>query len=238
MIDSTRQCSKKLFKIIKNLTNQSQETPLPESSSLEVLANTFSDYFLQKVTSILDQFGSGMPSDGTCDCAPFNVFEPVTTSYIRDLISKSPITSCALDPLPASVVRVCLDVLISHITAITNFSLSQAVFPYCFKQAVVRPLIKKQGLPTEMSNYRPVSNLSFISKVIERVVTSQLIKHLDQNSLAEKFQSAYKQYHSTETALTRVHNDILMAMDKQKVSLLVMLDLSAAFDTVNIDILL
>ena len=144
-----------------------------------------------------------MPSDGMCDCAPFNVFEPVTTSYIRDPISKSPITSCPLDPLPASVVRVCLDVLLSHITAITNSSLSQAVFPYCFKQAVVCPLIKKQGISTEMSNYRPVSNLSFISKVIERVVTSQLIKHLEKNSLAERFQSAYKQYHSSTHACTQ-----------------------------------
>ena len=144
-----------------------------------MFANAFSDYFMQTLTSIRDQIGNGMPSDGTCDCAPFNVFEPVTTSRIRDLILKSPITSCALDPLPVSVVRVCLDVLLSLITAITNSSLSQAVFPYCFKRAVVHPLIKKQGLPVKMSNYRPVSNLSFISKVIERVVTSQLIKHLE-----------------------------------------------------------
>ena len=83
-----------------------------------------------------------------------------------------------------------------------------------------------------------MSNLSFISKVIEKVIVKQLPKHLEENDLLEKMQSAYRCGHSTETALLRVQNDILKAVDGQKVVFLVLLDLSAAFDTVNHHILL
>ena len=82
-------------------------------------------------------------------------------------------------------------------------------------------------------NYRPVSNLSFISKILERVVASRLLKHLEEEQLLEKLQSAYRPNHSMETALVRVQNDILMNMEQQKVTILVLLDLSAAFDTVH-----
>ena len=100
------------------------------------------------------------------------------------------------------------------------------------------PLLKKPGLDLIFKNYRPISNLSFVSKLIERAVANQLLDHINKNSLDVKFQSAYKKFHSTETALIRVQNDLLMAMDGKKISILVLLDLSAAFDTVDICILL
>ena len=89
-----------------------------------------------------------------------------------------------------------------------------------------------------MKNYRPVSNLTFVSKLIERMVAKQLHDHLSQHQLYEKHQSAYRKRHSTETALTRVQNDILRAMDDSKATVLVLLDLSAAFDTVDHNFLL
>ena len=82
-------------------------------------------------------------------------------------------------------------------------------------------------------NYRPVSNLSFISKLVERVVCVQLVKHLKTNNLYEIFQSAYRQLHSTETALLRVQNDLLQAVDNEGRAILVLLDISAAFDTID-----
>ena len=84
-----------------------------------------------------------------------------------------------------------------------------------------------------MKNYRPVSNLTFISKTIERAVANQLNGHLLTNNLHEAHQSAYKRFHSTETALLKVHNDILVALDERQAVFLLLLDLSAAFDTVN-----
>ena len=105
----------------------------------------------------------------------------------------------------------------------------------------MKPLIKKPSLDANIySNYRPVSNLSFVLKIIEKVVASRLRKHMKENNLEEEFQSAYKAMHSTETALLRVQNDILSALDDKKGLgvFLVLLDLSAAFDGIYHSILL
>ena len=90
----------------------------------------------------------------------------------------------------------------------------------------------------ELSSYRPISNLNFISKVLEKVLYSRLNTHLGSFSALSCFQSAYRKFHSTETALLRIQNDVSLAMNKQRVTALVLLDLSAAFDTINHDILL
>ena len=88
-----------------------------------------------------------------------------------------------------------------------------------------------------LKNYRPVSNLSFISKVLERIVFKQIVNHLQENALFDKLQSAYRSGHSTETALLKVVNDIVCDIDNGNVSFLTMLDLSAAFDTIDHNIL-
>ena len=124
-------------------------------------------------------------------------------------------------------------------TLILLTSLSDGVFPDQFKTAHVCPLIKKATLECNaLKNYRPVSNLPYISKIVEKVVAAHLQKHLQNNQLYEPMQSAYRPAHSTETALVRVTNDLLCAVDKQQAVFLVLLDLSAAFDTVDHDILL
>ena len=104
----------------------------------------------------------------------------------------------------------------------------------CQKMAVVTPLLKKASLePHELKNYRPVSNLSFVSKLVERVAVKQLSDHLESNGLLPLLQSAYRSHHSTETALLKVLSDVLTAIDDKKVTLLALLDLSAAFDCVD-----
>ena len=87
-------------------------------------------------------------------------------------------------------------------------------------------------------NYRPISNLSFVSKLLERHVAIQLRHHLDNNDLLDILQSAYRKYHSTETALVRIQNDHLNSVDKKKGVLTVLLDMSAAFDTVDHSVLI
>jgi hypothetical protein len=92
--------------------------------------------------------------------------------------------------------------------------------------------------PDELKNYRPISNLTFISKVIERIVAKQITRHLDSSKLMPPpLQSAYRWHHSTETALMKVLSDIYDAVDSRKVTLLGLLDLSTAFDTVDHDII-
>ena len=97
------------------------------------------------------------------------------------------------------------------------------------------PSLKKPGLDSAFKNFRPVSNLSYISKLSERAGAEQFLEHLTANNLDSQLQTAYKQQHSKETALLKVKNDILMSIDEQHVTLLVLLDLSAAFDTIHHD---
>uniref|UniRef100_A0A669CX68 Reverse transcriptase domain-containing protein n=1 Tax=Oreochromis niloticus TaxID=8128 RepID=A0A669CX68_ORENI len=120
-----------------------------------------------------------------------------------------------------------------------NCSLQSGVFPAAFKTAVVRPLLKKSNLDcNNFNNHRPVSNLPFLSKILEKPVFTQINDFLNDKQILEIFQSGFRVNHSTETALLKVLNDIRCNWDSQKLSVLVLLDLSAAFDTVDHAILL
>ena len=88
------------------------------------------------------------------------------------------------------------------------------------------------------NNFRPISNLTFSGKLIEHIVADQIISHIDQHHLMEEKQSAYRKFHSTETALLKVKTDIIKAMDNQEITYLILLDLSAAFNTIDHTILL
>ena len=100
------------------------------------------------------------------------------------------------------------------------------------------PLLKKSTLDREvLKNYRPVSNLNFVSKVLERVVSSQLLSHLDESCLLTGFQSAYRRFHSTESALLNIQDDLFLNMSEGSTTALTLLHLSAAFDTIDHSIL-
>ena len=162
----------------------------------------------------------------------------MTEDDIRRIIGKSSNASCQQDPLPTWLLKRSLDALCPVITKIVNLSLQSGCFPSTFKSAIVKPLIKKSTLDPELlKNYRPVSNLTFVSKIIEKAVAAQLKTYMDGNSLTEKYQSAYKECHSTETALLNVKDDIMRSIDRGCAVVLVLLDLSAAFDTVDYSML-
>lgn len=244
--DKIAQCDqdqKALFKIIQGLTKRSADQNSSSSSSHS--PTEFNEFFLNKVTkihNILDERTIPPPhrpyTEPKCRVI-FDSFTPVSSKDIETVVRKSPSKSSPLDPWPTWMLKHQLTTLTPVIMDIINHSLSTGVFPSEWKHALVTPLLKKTTLdPTSLSNYRPVSNLPFLSKVTERVVAKQLTSYLQDNTLYPKFQSAYRAHHSVETALLRVHNDILGAIDNQQGVILVLLDLSAAFDSICHDVLL
>jgi len=167
-------------------------------------------------------------------CPSLTQFCEVTEADVLKLIMSGNYKSCSLDPVPTTLLKKLMPVLFTPINNIINKSITEKNMPAQLKQAIVKPLLKKASLDKEnLKNYRPVSNLPFISKIIEKVAVKQVEKHLSKYSLHEPLQSAYKLNHSVETALLKVSNDILMALDKRQCVYLVLLDLSAAFDTID-----
>jgi len=135
----------------------------------------------------------------------------VTAEEIQKLISFAPNKTCELDPAPMWLVKDIRGLLSPFISLLINKSLTMGCFPAAFKEALVRPLLKKVGLDVgDQKSFRPVSNLQFLSKLLERVVQARLQAFLESNRLMPKTQSAYRKYHSTETAVTRVYNDLLL----------------------------
>ena len=121
-----------------------------------------------------------------------------------------------------------IEILLPAISHIVNLSLSSGTFPQQLKTAIITPLLKKDGLDPVYSNYRPVSNLTFLSKIIEKAAASSFYCHMESEYLLPKYQSAYRSGFSTETLLLKLPDDILENMEKQYITSLVAIDLSAA----------
>ena len=146
--------------------------------------------------------------------------------------------SCELDFLPTSLLKKALPYVIDTITNIMNVSLEQGVFPDRWKMAIIRPMLKKLGLELITSNYRPVSNLPFLPKVLEKIVLARYNNHCDRYNLIPSFQSAYRPKHSCETSMVKLVNDLLWCMERKEATAVAVIDLSAAFDTVDHNILI
>ena len=218
---------------------------LPSHTVQQDLANNFAKFFDNKIKTIRDNLNVdntgqslSVSIQDMCTSQLLN-FQPVSTDTISKIICKAPAKSCSLDPIPTHLLKECLPSLLPFITQLINQSITSGYVPSSFKQALVRPLLKKPSLdPESLQNYRPVANLSFISKVLERIIADQLYAYLDENDLYGKMQSAYRPKHSTETALLKIQNDVLMSLDQGQEVVLVLLDLSSAFDTIDHSLLL
>jgi len=246
-INENNDNQKTLFKFLNDILGQKQPSKLPDSESNEHLANNMSSFFVEKVNKINNELNTiklhhkqhTHSEEKTVSDFNFSSLESTTELEVKEIVLSSASKSCELDPIPTHCLKDCIDELLPSITRIINLSLSNAIVPDAFKEAIIRPLLKKPNLDhNNFKNYRPISNLPFISKVLEKIVAKRLNNHTIAHNLIEPMQSAYKKDHSTETALLRIQNDILQAIDNKRCVLLVLLDLSAAFDTVDHSILL
>ena len=234
---------KQMYSIVDSLTNINRDNPLPPHECKLSLGNDFAHFFIGKIERIRNEIDNTMCDPPVmCDSSShsdkhLSTFQDLEVSDICKIISGSKSATCDLDPIPTSLLKDNLDLLAPVITKVVNMSLQSGCFPDQWKTALVVPLLKKVGLDHTFSNYRPVSNLPFLSKVVEKAVISQLSTHMHQNCPLPSCQSAYRPHHSTESALIKVQSDILHNMENQKVTILVMIDLSAAFDTIDIDIM-
>ncbi len=160
-------------------------------------------------------------------------FFPLLEAKISKLTLSNHPTTCPLDPIPTHLLQTISSSVIPALTHIINTSLHTGTFPTAFKQARVSTLLKISSLnPTVLENYRLVFLLPFIAKTLEWVVFNQLSLFLAQNLLDNK-QSGFKSGHSTEIALLSVTEALRLARAASKSSVLILLDLPAAFDTVN-----
>lgn len=246
-IQETKNDKKSLHKAVNKLTGNVKETVYPTFDSPQNIADSMTDYYSQKVINIhenikcnnlrLDfQLKPEMPFTGSLKLQKFNSLD---TEKLTKLIFEMNSKTSILDPLPTSIVKKCLDLLLPVILHIVQCSMTEASFPQHLKHASVTPIVKEEEDNCQIfSNYRPLSNLTFLSKILERVVSDQINDHLLKNKLHAKHQSGYKKKHSCETGMFRMVGDIQQMTAKRNHVALLLLDLSSAFDVLDHDILI
>ena len=153
-------------------------------------------------------------------------------------MSQLTVKECILNSAPSKLLIEFLDSILPSLIDLFNSSLESGIFPQCFKSALVTPILKKRCLDhNDLNNYRPVSNLCFIAKILKKLVLSQVSSYLNSHNLYNICQSAYRPGHSTETALLKVVNDLFLSLNKGNISVLALLVFSSAFDSIDHTIL-
>ncbi|XP_071803691.1 uncharacterized protein [Asterias amurensis] len=234
-----------IFRTVNKLLGGS-EIALPSTTpDATSLCNRFSNYFADKVATIrndLEDQALHLPQEKTTPIPYRNCssqladLRPSNPIELLKIIKDSPSKSCSLDTIPTDILKQSVEAHLPILLSLVNTSSITGTFPTNLKKAVITPILKKPNLDKEhLSNYRPVSNLPFIGKLLERLANKRLIEHFNINNLNEDLQSAYKKHHSTDRTLLKVHHDISTALSVNKACLLVLLDLSAAFDTIDQD---
>ena len=230
---------RKLYCILNGLTGYVSTKTLPDGYSDQELANNFLVFFKEKIENIIHTFTSiTLHRNVNTIIVVQNIklarFQTIQASEVIEIMSKMKKTHCALDPMPMTDIIVAENFpdIVKRILRIINTSILTCRVPISEKTAAITPSLKGSLDPQSLSSYRPISNLSYLSKILENVILKQLNIHLKRVNAIPDNQSAYRPLHSTETTITSVVSDLLTVTDEGNCAILILLDLSAAFDTV------
>ena len=257
-IDEDKENPRKLWKHLKDIGLKGKQKDV-SSICLNIdgdichdsksVANHFNNFFTTIASSLVSKLPKCTDIYGfTSDC--FKSFyscknkekkeiilKPVTEDFVyKQILNLNPVKSTGLDDIPARFIRDGAPVLKIPITYIVNLSITTATVPDDMKVARVKPLYKKNS-SLEAGNYRPVSILSVVSKILEKSVYTQLVHFLDENNILFEFQSGFRSKFSTDTCLIHLFDYIKSNTSKGLFTGMLLLDLQKAFDTVDHDIL-
>lgn len=241
---NTKDTWKVIKKIIPNRPNTKQ--CIFEDSNLK--ANEFNDFFANVGRNTHEKAQEMLNDDETLDILPFTQIidanmqpfrpQPVTVETViltvKDLNNSN---SFGSDGIPTRFIKDSLFVIAFYVTVIINTSIVTGIYPTIWKYSHVTPLLKNGDI-NDPSNFRPISLLSILSKVLEKIVAGQLVLHLENKKLLSNTQHGFRRNLSTETALMKVTEEIYKNMDNREISLLILCDLSKAFDSVSHEVLI
>ena len=219
--------SRELHQIVDALSSRHQPKILPTIYPSADLPSIFIKHFTNKVEKLRANIASEHVTStivtGTT-AATFSSFRKVTQLTVKECILNSAPRPCELDSIPIKLLIECLDSILPSLYNLLTLLLHVASSHNASNH-------------NDLNNYRSVSNLSFIAKILEKLVLSQVSSYLNSHDLHNTCQSAYRPGHSTETALLNVVNDLFLSLNRGNISLLALLDFSPAIDTIDQPIL-
>jgi hypothetical protein len=248
LMESNKYNTKKLWTILKDIINKKKSHSLPTKFKIgdtiitdkTTIANSFNDYFINIGNNLTRNIceSNHDPLTYMSGSNPNSLFiSEVQQHEVRKIILSLKEASAGWDGMHAKVIRRTFEFYIEPLTHVLNLSLSQGFFPTELKLAKVIPL-HKSGDTKSINNYRPVSVLPVLSKILERLMYSRLINFINKHNILYKFQFGFREKHSTNMAIVTLIDKISNALDNGEYVIGVFLDLQKAFDTVNHKILL
>lgn len=236
-IDENKANDKQMWNILKKAMGYGDSLPpLPSNISAQQFNSFFSDIGKKLSEPFIDQqpYTWKLPSSiYTFEFRTITAAE--TLKYLMKFGEHSNIDILEMD---SKLLRLAADVIAPSLTSLFNISICNGYFPQDWKSARVTPVYKNKGSTENANNYRPISVIPHVSKLIERLVQSQLKQYLTQHNFITPDQAAYRPLHSTETSLHKVIMDLLDGVNDGLVGGMCFFDLQKCFDTIDHEILL
>ena len=171
-------------------------------------------------------------------CRKINLYSIQLNQAVLKILKNVEVNKAAsIENISGRFLKDSVDILAIPVTQICNLSIKPSQFPHDCKLAKLKPLYKK-GSKTDPKNYRPISLLPTVSKIIEKIKRDQTMEYLTYNKILYIYQSGFRKNHSTDTCLSYLTDKILTGFDSGLLTGMILIDLQKAFDTINHDILL